>query len=215
MPGPNSRPNVSEGFTVTSELPGRPITGNGPIHPDFCLTRKDVVFFRGTTQLAWKDKLRADKEEVTFRAGKSDQNRLDSVVPRSRVAAADGVDGGVKSKGALEILLDLLDLYPTLDGAAPLMQTYSVARWWVINRREAIHALRMIVGGVGRNPLQYALHSGRIGGATQLAAQGAANVQIQRAGRWKSLAFMVYVRADGEGAEFVSQALIQHTVSRI
>ena len=58
------------------------------------------------------------------------------------------------------------------------MQTYSVAGWRVTNRREATHALRMIVGGVGRYHLQYALHSGRIGGATQLAAQGATNIQI-------------------------------------
>ena len=114
------------------------------------------------------------------------------MVPRTRVAAADGVDGDIRSKGALEILLDLLDLYPTLDGAAPLMQTYSVVGWRVINRRETTHALRVIVAGVGRNPLRYALHSGRIGGATQLAAQGATNVQIQRADRWKSLAFMAY-----------------------
>ena len=190
--------------------------GNGLVHPDFCLTRRDVVFFRGTTQLAWKDRRRGDKVEVTFRAGKSDQNRLGSVVPRTRVAAADGVNGGVRSKGALEILLDLLDLYPTLDGAAPLMQTYSVAGSRVINCREATHALRVIVGDVGRDPLQYALHSGKIGGTTQLAAQGATNVQIQRAGRWKSLALMVlYVRAGGEGAEFVSQALTQHTLNRI
>ena len=95
------------------------------------------------------------------------------------------------------------------------MQTYSVAGCRVINRREVTHALRMIAGGVGRDPLQHALHSGRISGATQLAAQGATNVQIQRAGRWKFLAFMVYVRAGGEGAEIVSQALTQHTVSRM
>ena len=157
--------------------------GNGLVHPDFCLARKDVVFFRGTTRLAWKDRRRADKVEVTFRAGKSDQNQLGSVVPRTRVAAADGVEGDVRRKEVLEILLDLLDLYPTLDGAAPLMQTYSVAGWRVINRREATHALRVIVGGVEMDPLQYALHSGRIGGATQLAAQGATNVQIQKAGR--------------------------------
>ena len=137
------------------------------------------------------------------------------MVPRIRVAAADGVDGDVRSKGALEILLDLLDLYLTLDEEAPLMQTYSVAGWRVINRRETTYALRVIVGGVGRDNLQYALNSGRIGGATQLVTQGATNVQIQRAGRWKSLAFVVYVRAGGEGAEFVSQALTQHTVSRI
>ena len=126
------------------------------------------------------------------------------MVPRTRVAAADGVEGNIRSKGALEISLDLLDLFLNLDGAAPLMQTYSVAGWRVINQREATHALRVTVGGVGMVPLQYTLHSGRIGGATQLAAQGATNVQIQRAGRWKSLAFMVYVRAGGEGADFVS-----------
>ena len=51
----------------------------------------------------------------------------------------------------LEILLDLLDLYPTLNGAAPLMQTYSVAGWGVINRSEVTGALRMIVGGMGRD----------------------------------------------------------------
>ena len=41
----------------------------------------------------------------------------------------------------------------------------------------------MIADGTGRDPLQYALHSGRIGGATQSAAQGATVVQIQRVGR--------------------------------
>ena len=126
------------------------------------------MLFRGTTQLAWEDRPRGDKVEVTFQKGESDQKRLRSVVPRTRVVAADGVDG---------------------------------------DRREATHALLMILGGVRRYPLQYALHSGRIGGATQLAAQGATNVQIQRAGRWKSLALIVYVRAGGEGAEFVSQVL--------
>ena len=67
-----------------------------------------------------------DKVEVTFPGEKSDQNRLGSVLPRTRGVVADGVDEDVRSKGVLEILLDLLDVYPTLDGAAPLMQTYSV-----------------------------------------------------------------------------------------
>ena len=142
--------------------------GNCLVHPDFCLTRRDVVFFRETTQLAWEDRRRADKVELTFRKGESYQTRLGSVVPRTRVVAADGIDG---------------------------------------DRREATHALLMILGGVRRDPLQYALHSGRIGGATQLAAQPATNVQTQRAGRWKPLAFVVYVRAGGKGAEFVSQVL--------
>ena len=125
---------------------------------------KGCCFLRETARLAWRDRRRADKVEVTFRAGKSDQNRLGPVVPRTRVAAADGVEGDVRSKGALEILLDLLDYYPTLDGEAPLMQTYSVVGWRVINRGEATHALRVIVGGVGRDPLQYGVFQ-RLGGA--------------------------------------------------
>ena len=54
--------------------------GNGLLHPDYSLTRRDVVFFEGTTQLAWKDRRQTDKVEVTFRARKSYQNRLGSVV---------------------------------------------------------------------------------------------------------------------------------------
>ena len=54
----------------------------------------------------------------------SDQNQLGSVLQRTKVVVADGVDGDVRSKGVLEILLDLLDLYFILDGAAPLTQTY-------------------------------------------------------------------------------------------
>ena len=91
------------------------VYGNGLEHPDFCRAR-DVVFFRGTIQLVWKDRRQADEIEATLRAWKSDQNRLGSVVPRIKVVAEDRVDGDVRNKGALEILLDLLDLYPILDG---------------------------------------------------------------------------------------------------
>ncbi|CAN0030564.1 unnamed protein product [Ascophyllum nodosum] len=63
------------------------------------------------------------------------------------------------------------------------MQTYSVAGWRVVDRSEVTHALRMIADGRGRDHLQYALHSGRIGGTTQSAAQRATVVQLQRADR--------------------------------
>ena len=46
-------------------------------------------------------------------------------------------------------------------------------------------------------------------GATQLAAQGASELQIQCEGKWKSRAFVTYVRAAGEGAESVSAALVK------
>ena len=74
-------------------------------------------------------------------------------------------------------------------------------------RNEATMTLRQLATCAGKDPMQYALHSGRIGGATKLAAQEASPLQIQRAGRWKSQAFMTYVRAEGEGTQFVSEAL--------
>lgn len=182
--------------------------GNGLVHPDFCLTRRDLEFFAGASQLAWDDRRIADRVEVKFRASKSDNKRLGATVTRTSVPVGkDQGTGGVRGYGALEIILDLLDLYPELSGSAPLMQTRTASGWKVISRAVATKALRRMVSSLGRDPAQYALHSGRIGGATQLAAQGASDIQIQRAGRWKSLAFMVYVRAGGEGAEFVSEAL--------
>ncbi|CAM9859608.1 unnamed protein product [Discosporangium mesarthrocarpum] len=41
---------------------------------------------------------------------------------------------------------------------------------------------------------EHALHSGRIGAATELELKGRTTFQIQRAERWKSDAFVVYVR---------------------
>ena len=105
----------------------------------------------------------------------------------------------------LAIILDL-DFYPELSGSAPLVQTRTANGWKVITRTVATKALTRMVCSLGRDPMQYALNSSRSDGATQLAAQGAPDVQIRRAWRWKSLAFMGYVRA-GEGADFVSEAL--------
>ena len=177
--------------------------GNGLVHPDFCLTRRDLVFFAGASQLAWDERRVADRVEVTFRASKSDNKRLGAIVTRTRVTVGNEKARNEKSDGALEIVLDLLDLYPELSGSAPLMQTRTANGWKVITRTVATKALRRMVSSLGRDPMQYALHSGRIGGATQLAAQGASDIQIQRAGRWKSLAFIGYVRAGGEGADFI------------
>ena len=166
----------------------------GLVHSDFCLTRGDLSFFLGVERLAWQDRRRADRVEITFRASKADQKRLGAVV--SRVGEP------------LRILLDLLDMYPELDSQAPLMQGAGEQGWKVVSRSEATRALRLLVSSLGMDPEEFALHSGRIGGATQLARMGATEIQIQRAGRWKSSAFMVYVRAGGEGAKFVSQALV-------
>ena len=180
---------------------------NGRVHADFCLTRGNIAFFEGATRLDESDRRRADRVEVTFRASKSDQKRQGAVVTRERVADRAGGNQVVRQMGALEILLDLLDVHPELGASAPLTQSLKQGRWAVVSRSEATVALRDMARRVGANPEDFALHSGRIGGATQLAKQGASVIQIQRAGRWKSGAFMTYVRAGGEGANNVSNAL--------
>ena len=174
--------------------------GNGLVHADFCLTRGDLTFLKGDERIPTANRWEADRVEVNFRASKADKRRVGAVVTRVRG----------KRVGAFEILAELLDVNADLESSAPLMQTkIASSEWKVISRSEATHALRLLVSNAGKDPMQYALHSGRIGGATQLAAEGASELQIQRAGRWKSMAFMTYVRAGGEGAEFVSSALSQ------
>ena len=85
--------------------------------------------------------------------------------------------------GALEILPDLIGMHPGLAMTAPLMQPCTKSEWKVITRPEATRALQLLVTCVGREPLQYAFHSGGIGGTINLAAQGASELQVQRAGR--------------------------------
>ena len=57
--------------------------------------------------------------------------------------------------------------------------------------------------------MEFALHSGKIGGGAWIAAQGLPELQIQRARRMKSRALMTYVREAGEGADAVYNALVK------
>lgn len=96
---------------------------------------------------------------------------------------ADGAEVGEGPAGAFEALLESLSVHPQLPGYAPFTARLTPQGWRVFARTEAVEAFRLMVGSSGRDLAQYALHSGRIGGATQLAAQGISELQIQRAGR--------------------------------
>lgn len=89
------------------------------------------------------------------------------------------------------------------------MQTEERGESRVVTTGEATRELRRMVNSVEADPKQYALNSGRIGAATQLAKQGASGIQIQGAGRRKSAAFMIFVRAEGEGSDYVPHARMQ------
>ena len=89
-----------------------------------------------------------------------------------------------------------------------------------MKRGEATERLRRGIGvvaqkwmaegrGTGANlkPEEFALHSGRIGGATSLAAKGVSEAIIKKEGRWASDSFLVYVRANMRDPELVSAVL--------
>lgn len=178
---------------------------NGLVHPEFSLTRDCLTFFRGDRQVDFADRMSADSVKILFVASENDQNREGCTITRVRGPGGAGL--GRAPIGAFEAIGRLLDVQPDLPRSAPLITRFTTSGWTVVTRQEAVVALRKTVACTGRDPAQYELHSGRIGSATQLAAQGMSELQIQRAGRWKSGAFMVYVRAAGEGAERVSAAL--------
>ena len=67
--------------------------------------------------------------------------------------------------GAFEALLELLGICPLLPADAPLTARSPPLGWKVFARTEAVVALRFMVGSIGRDPMQVALHSGRIAGA--------------------------------------------------
>ena len=79
-----------------------------------------------------------------------------------------------------------------------------------MTRKEATSVLRSMVKGLGANfqPASYALHSGRIGGATALAAAGLTDAAIMAAGRWKSDDFMVHVRPNQGDRRTIAAALV-------
>ena len=57
-------------------------------------------------------------------------------------------------------------------------------------------------------PDEFALCSGKIGGATALAADGVEPMVIQKEGMWSLDAFMLYVRAKMKGSRRVSTSLV-------
>ena len=83
---------------------------NGLVHPDFCLTRDCLTFFRGGVQVHIEDRARADSVKVLFVASKTDQNREGCTT--TYVCMAEGAGVGKTPVGAFEALVELLDAHP-------------------------------------------------------------------------------------------------------
>lgn len=179
--------------------------------------RGDIAFFRGDEQLTVARRGEAGKVEVRFRASKGDQERRGAILVRVR-----GGEGVQRDEGAVGLLAELLDRYEGqgLTDKAPLMTFREGGKWKVWGRDRATKCLREGLEGVGKRwgeegrgagaglvPEHFALHSGRIGGATRLAAMGVAEAVIQKEGRWASDAYKVYGRANMEHPVLVSGVL--------
>ncbi|CAM9799246.1 unnamed protein product, partial [Sphacelaria rigidula] len=152
---------------------------NGKIHKDFGLTRGDIAFKRNGVQCVhvgeWHQ---ADCVEMRFRASKSDQGRKGAVLLRSRTNKPGNAQplmvGNLLGAGGggFETVRELMLMHPNLGAEVPLAAFPSGKTWTVWTRSQATFALRALVQHQGLQPLEYALHSGRIGGATRLAAAG-------------------------------------------
>ena len=189
----------------------------GVYHKVYCLRRGDVAFFRDNEQLGEGRIQEANKVEVRFRGSKGDQGRKGAVLVRTRSGLGGGEEGG-----AVGLLVELFKMYKgsALTGEAPLMSYRGTDGWGVWSRGRATKCLRKGIARVGERwkgegrgagarliPEEFALHSGRIGGATRLAARRVPEAVIKKEGRWSSDAFMVYVRANMEDPVWVSEVL--------
>ena len=180
-------------------------TSPGVVNELQCLRRGDVAFFKGSEQLDWHLWPRADRVEVRFRGSKGDQYRKGAVLTRVRGAIATALHLG---GGAVDLMVELMSSQLLLPPSAPLA-SYSTSGggWDVWTQSQATTALRKVVAVAGMKPQEFALHSLRIGGATQLSASGVAENVLQREGRWRSDAYKVYERNVGQEVRLVSDAL--------
>ncbi len=70
----------------------------------------------------------------------------------------------------------------------------STSDGWELSYAKLNAAIKKLATVFGLDPKRYSSHSLRIGGASALAAAGAPDYIIQLMGRWKSTAFLKYIR---------------------
>ena len=75
-----------------------------------------------------------------------------------------GCPTGGRWRGAFEVLPELLDVHSPLPGEAPPKARATSRGWEVLTRIETVTAVWLMVGCSGRDSMQFALNSGRIGG---------------------------------------------------
>jgi hypothetical protein len=91
--------------------------------------------------------------------------------------------------------------------ALPLMSVAVNGFWRAITRREVTEMVRCMARAAGQWFEGLGTHAMRVGAATSLAHAGASDRLIMAAGRWRSLAFLVYIRDNLADAVRITAAL--------
>ena len=73
-------------------------------------------------------------------------------------------------------------------------------------------AIKKVASCMGLDPTKFRPHSLRIGGASMLAAAGLPDYVIQKQGRWKSLAFLTYIRLGKRTFTMALDAMVNPTL---
>ena len=76
-----------------------------------------------------------------------------------------------------------------------------------LTRDRLVREIRIVLEQSGLDASKYCSHSFRIGAATTAAAKGLEDYLIQTLGRWKSLAYLDYVKIPGHQLAFYSRVL--------
>ena len=129
--------------------------------------------------MAFEDRSTATAVQVMFSASTCDPKRAGCTITRTRLEKETREDGGVPM-GAFKALTELLNVYRQLPGGGPLTVRSTSRGCKVFTSTEAVTALRLMAASSGRDPMQCALHSGRIGGCTQRASQGISAYSARR-----------------------------------
>ena len=90
-------------------------------------------------------------------------------------------------------------------GAGPLFRFLDGSP---LSRSAVVERVRAALTAAGIDPTPFSGHSFRIGAATSAAANGVEDSMIQTLGRWKSDAYLRYVRIPREQLAAVSKKLI-------
>jgi hypothetical protein len=176
---------------------------NGVVHSDFCLLARDVTFVAGSNLVPLSEALagRATGVRVHLRGSKTDQRRVGTMLFRCSTG------GGPLDP--VRLVAEQLACLPPCgpDSEVPLMAFARGDMFRTITRAEVVAEVRAMALAAGQCVEGLGTHAMRVGAATSLAHAGASQRLIMAAGRWRSLAVMVYVRDNLADMERISWAL--------